>query len=84
MHEFAHMSNLTLMTYYVVELDDPNEFPTPTWGPFDTAAFAQGWVEERLVSDYVTTDDYVSGDVIRSIETGDGIFYHIKQLTSPY
>ena len=29
-----------MINLYVVELDDPNEFPTPTWGPFDTAALA--------------------------------------------
>lgn len=68
---------------YVVELDDANTFPTPTWGPFVGLADAQDFVAKLLRRNYVVADNFASGDIARSYEVDDGVYYHIKHLTYP-
>ena len=68
---------------YVVELDDPNMFPTPTWGPFDTAALAEAWAHQQVGSTGCEITEPSLGPILRSYALDDGRYYYIKRLTSP-
>lgn len=78
-YEEIHTRYSATCDLYVVELDDPSEFPTPTWGPFEHAFDAMEWVEQR----FGTTDCEMRSLDARTYALDDGRYITIKRLTLP-